>query len=347
MPGCSRVTSKAFPTFTTSRPSPHPLRRPAGLRDCSEHEKHRWASDMHRFPPYQYKDCHCVKQGDGTLRPPNVEEREAILGFPYNYTRQCLPKGMHGTPKHQDVRLTLLGNNWSVPVVAWLVGQLLFWLGLIEHLPLQKMVEGLTPGKSHYLQNLLLRPPLRMGTKTYAPSRMLVQKMSGLTSVKGEDLMLQSKTEVPVRFHRLRASMPSKLWRWKAISGWRWTGDAEHINVLELRAVLTTVRWRIEQLGQMNIRSLHLVDSLVVLRALTRGRSSSRKMRRTLMRINALLLSCGLAPMWSYVDTKQNPADKPSRRGVKKKWVKLQRRYSSHRKDRKVKILENIRRGFI
>ena len=325
-PGCQRYSPKAFPTFTTSRPSPVPLRRPAGLHDCEPHEKLRWAQDFHRFPPYQYKDCHCVQTGDGTLRPPSILEREAILGFPSNYTKQCLKKGLHDTSNHRDTRLSLLGNSWSVPVIAWLVGQLLFWLGLIPRFSLQTLVTAVTPGAGTHLQNLLLRPPLRMSTKSYEPSALLIKKMSGLTSFKGEDLMLQSKTEIPVKFHRLRASIPSKLWRWRAISGWRWTGDQEHINVLELRSVLTTVRWRVEQLGQCDIRSLHLVDSMVVLHALTRGRSSSRKMRRTLMRIGSILLACGLSPLWSYVDTKQNPADRPSRWGVKKRWVKLKRR---------------------
>ena len=163
-----------------------------------------------------------------------------------------------------------------------------------------------TPGKGEFLQGLLLRPPLRHKTVTFSPSQQLVQKLSGLVSVKGEDLLLQHKSEVPVKFHRLRASLPAKLWRWRTVSGWVWTGDPEHINVLELRAVLTTLRWRIEQLGQMNLRSLHLIDSLVVLHALARGRSSSRKMRKTMMRIDSLLLACGLSPIWAYVDTHQN-----------------------------------------
>ena len=33
--GWRRTQDKALPTFTTSRPSPHPLRRPAGLKQCS------------------------------------------------------------------------------------------------------------------------------------------------------------------------------------------------------------------------------------------------------------------------------------------------------------------------
>ena len=106
------------------------------------------------------------------------------------------------------------------------------------------------------------------------------------------------------------------------MAGWQRGGDPEHINVLEARAVLTTVKRRVSQHKQTNIRCVHLVDNLVVLHALTRGRSSSRKMRRTMMRISAYLLASGLQPVWAYVDTKDNPADKPSRWGIKKGWLK-------------------------
>ena len=321
-PGCKRVSDQPFPTFTTLRPSPVPLKRPAGLRDCSQHEVARWKLDDHRFPPYQYMDCHCVRTREGLLRPPSTEEREVILGFPNGFTKQCLAKAFHDTIQHNDVRLTLLGNTWSVPIVTWLLCQLLHTLGFVEYWTIQDIVDALCPGKGTHLQTLLLRPPVKTNNQTFSPSDLLVKKLAGLSTIKGEDILLQNKTEVPVKFHRLRTSIPSRLWRWRTVTGWVWTGAPEHINVLELRAVLTTVRWRIEQLGQLKCRSLHLVDSLVVLHALTRGRSSSRKMRRTMMRINSLLLACNLSPLWGYVDTKQNPADKPSRWGVKKKWLK-------------------------
>lgn len=117
-------------------------------------------------------------------------------------------------------------------------------------------------------------------------------------------------------------SLTAKLWRWRAVTGWAWNDNSEHINVLELRATLTSIKWRVERLHQLDVRCLHLVDSLVVLHSLTRGRSSSRKMRRTLMRVNSYLLASGLHPLWGYVDTDQNPADRPSRRGVIKRFVR-------------------------
>ena len=321
-PGWKRMGEKALPTFTTSRPSPKPLRRPAGLKDCNESELLRWKQDEHRFPPYQYKSCNCLVNYEGRLRPPSVREREVILGFPPNYTKQCMKKSEHGTTHHNDCRLSLVGNSWSVGVVAWLLGQLLKPLGIIPPFSLALLVQQLTPGHQVDLQSLLLRPPLTQSTKTLCSSPRLVAKLSGLVSLKGEDLLLQSSTEIPVKYHRLRTGIPARLWRWATVAGWQWGGDVEHINVLEARAVLTTVKWRVFQRRQVNLRCIHLVDSLVVLHALTRGRSSSRKMRRTMMRISAYLLASGLQPVWAYVDTKENPADRPSRWRVKKRWVR-------------------------
>ena len=109
----------------------------------------------------------------------------------------------------------------------------------------------------------------------------LVRKLTGLFSGEGEDLLLQAPSEDVQRYHRLRASIPSNLWRWRK-KGW------------------------------MHAKFLHLVDSQVCLRALSRGRSTRRKLRRTLAKISSLLLVSG----------SHNPADRPSQRPVKRQWVK-------------------------
>ena len=210
-----------------------------------------------------------------------------------------------------------MGNSWSVPVVAWLLGQLCHRLGLCEpHTP-QMVVDKLLPQNNAYLQSRLLRLPLRplRGASTKDAETELATKLGGLVSLKGEDLMITSSTSEQVRFHRLRASVPSRLWKWRIIAGWRWRGNKEHINSLELRAILTTLQWRICHQHHRHTRFLHLTDSLVCLHSLSRGRSSARKLRRTLSRINALLLVSSCQAIWGYVHTDQNPADKPSRWG--------------------------------
>ena len=68
-----------------------------------------------------------------------------------------------------------------------------------------------------------------------ANEKLLVSKLPKQISLKGDDLLLSAHTEHTIRYHRLRASLPSRLWQLRTVAGWKWTGLAEHINVLELR----------------------------------------------------------------------------------------------------------------
>lgn len=206
--------------------------------------------------------------------------------------------------------------------MAWLLSQLGQMLGLNPKLSPQDIVNRAVPGSSTDFQTFLLRPAMKASrTKSVSPNeKLLIQKLLKQISMKGDDLLLSAQSEDTIRYHRIRASLPSKLWKWRTISGWRWTGNAERINVLELRAALTALRWRIEKNEKLNSKFVHMVDSLVVLHAMSRGRSSSRKMKRTLLRANALILATNSQVVWAYVHTKDNPADAPSRRPGKRKW---------------------------
>ena len=320
--GWKKEVDGKFPTFTTSRPRSSPGYKPAGIRNCTDQEKKAWEDDMYRFPPYQYQSKHCLTNKGGKSRLPSVVEREVIMGFPKGYTANCLPKGQQGSVVHTDQRLSLVGNSWNVTVVAWLLSQLGFVLGLNPFLSPQAIVDRTSPGCSRKLQTYLHRPCMNAARSkgNGQGEQELAHKLVTLVSIKGDDIMLQHATEDLAKYHRLRSSIPAKLWKWKAVASWRWTGNPEHINVLEMRATLTALRWRIERHKQLHKKFIHLVDSMVTLRSLSRGRSSSKKLRRTLLRINALLLASKCQSVWTYVHTKQNPADAPSRRPVRKKW---------------------------
>ena len=313
--GWVKVTpEKRFPTFTTARPRATPGRKPAGIMQCTEAELELWKADKHRFPPYQYCQVHCLVNEKNVLRVPDISERELMLGFPLHYTATCCSKGDRKGDSYADTRLTLLGNTWSVPVVACLLNGLLAPLGLVPQRTPQDIVDEMTPGVTPMVQGRLFRLPLNVGrTRTGEGGHKLAFKLSNLVSIKGEDIMLNASTAQQTKFHRLRATVPAKCWHWKIVSGWKWTQGQEHINALELRAILTTMKWRLEHQRHFRVRLLHLTDSLVCLHALSRGRSSSRKLRRTLVRINALTLAAGVHPLWGYVHTDQNPADRPSR----------------------------------
>eukprot|EP00438_Fugacium_kawagutii_P010787 Skav220899 [mRNA] locus=scaffold3880:174086:177691:+ [translate_table: standard] len=308
--------TKSFPTFTTARPSDKPGRKPAGIRQCSDEELERWHQDRHRFPPYQYCTFHCVQNSKGQFRLPDIQERELLMGFPLNYTSACYPKGQRTGCAYEDCRLTLLGNTWSVPVVAVLLGQLFHRLGFCPQATPQKIVDHTFACNIGTIQGRLLRLPLNPQEKdSEDQSSSLAFRLGNLISVKGEDIMLITPSTQLQKFHRLRATVPGKLWKWRIIAGWRWRHGAEHINALEFRAILTALRWRIEHQAHTSTRLIHLTDSLVCLHCLCRGRSSSRKLRRTMAKVNALLLASSVQPVWGYIHTDQNPADRPSRWG--------------------------------
>ena len=245
------------------------------------------------------------------------------MGFPARYTEQCVRKQDRKQAWVDDLRKTLLGNSWAVPVVVCLLKQLFERLGLIRPLSIQELVNRLRPGGGTSLQSILQRPPVKRETPMVAPEDGLARRLAGLVSIKGEDLLLLAPLEHLEKYHRLRASIPSKLWKWREVTGWAWKGTQEHISQLELRAVLTTIKYLVVKRKLYNCRMVHLTDSLLVLHALSRGRSSSCKFKRTLMRISALLLVAHLHPVWTYVHTSQNPADRPSRRIRLRKWGKV------------------------
>ena len=281
------ATSICFPTFTTSPPSSTPGHRPAGVHQCTASELKRWEADSYRFPPYQYRDCHCVKNAKGEIRVPDAEEREMMLDSRLGIPLRVFLREKRSGGEYGDCRLTLLGNTWSVPVVSWLISQLLGPLGLGRSLSPQDVVSSLHSGQGIYVQDRLFRPPLHpVRPACPASAGLLASKLGNLVSIKGEDIMLTTSSEAQTKFHRLRASVPGRLWIWKVIAGWKWRGNQEHINSLELRAILTSLRWRLEHQHRFQCRMLHLTDSMVCLHALSRGRSSSRKLRRCLSKIN-------------------------------------------------------------
>ena len=110
------------------------------------------------------------------------------------------------------------------------------------------------------------------------------------------------------------------MWLWRIVHVYVWRqGVKEHINVLEARAALNAVRWRLRTQSSHGKRWLHLVDSQVTAGVLTKGRSSAAQLRRVVRRWNSLMMATNSHPMVGYVASEDNPADVPSRWATKKK----------------------------
>lgn len=102
---------------------------------------------------------------------------------------------------------------------------------------------------------------------------------------------------------------------WQQIVSSRWS-RAEHVNILEARALSTAVRWAVTRTTPSTCigrNALVFVDSAVVLSAATKGRSSSPLLLRRLRQLAALLLAAGTRLHLVWVPSAANPADAPSR----------------------------------
>ena len=142
-----------------------------------------------------------------------------MMGFPRGYTVNCMPKQQQGTTAHLDQRLTLIGNSWNVTVVTWILSQLGRVLGLNPPLEVQDIISRTSPGSQLDFQSFLQRPLMRpQRTPGATGGLQLVQKLLSLVSVKGEDVLLQAASEDHVKYHRLRASVPARLWKWSTVA---------------------------------------------------------------------------------------------------------------------------------
>ena len=80
-------------------------------------------------------------------------------------------------------------------------------------------------------------------------------------------------------------SLDPKLWLWRTVISSAWKDSAEHINILECRALLLALRWRLRAKTSVGSRFLHLVDSAVVLAAMSKDRSASNNLYNVVHRL--------------------------------------------------------------
>ena len=235
---------------------------------------------------------------------------------------------------YQDVRCSAVGNSFHTGVVSAILRQGLVYLypGLDLPTPAQmaeSYFERLSKTQKEvfvwrgekasledsetWLDRLeqqsdaVVRPmTLKMGAESALVLRLLDHLSYRGTDVHVDTLSFYRPDRLP------KASIDSRMWTWKIAKGWKWQKPA-HINVLELEAVYHAVKWRARSLRVVRKRFLHLVDSLVVLGVVSKGRTSSKRLFPCLHRLNILLLALHAFPVLGWVLTDLNPADEPSR----------------------------------
>ena len=101
--------------------------------------------------------------------------------------------------------------------------------------------------------------------------------------------------------------------RWKTLFACHMT-MAEHITLLEGRAVVQTLRHKSRALHNFHKRHLHLGDNLGMTLCLDRGRAKNKQLLFQCRRVAAFSIACDIEVHHRWIPSEFNAADKPSRR---------------------------------
>ena len=138
---------------------------------------------------------------------------------------------------------------------------------------------------------------------------MSYQDVSHLVSSRVYSSAYSTLDSTVIKVERPRINLKDKWLPARAIE-WMYT---DHINILEGQAILAACRWIAKFPKDHNSRIVFLCDSQVMVGALSKGRSSSRRVLHLCRKISAWLLALNIRPYWIWVPTDLNPADAISR----------------------------------
>ena len=340
-----------FPTFTRAIPRKRPPPSPAGIGSADEPAKERWVEGAYRYPPYTYAEAYMVNENQ-LLRPLNASEREVLMGFPKGFTlalAKKAPTSEQEVQELEDARCSALGNSFHTNTVAALLDMAFCKMGLKKLIGAKQIVkrflEGLVrPPEPAQTGGLVsdsegeerldrddtcsvageaLMSNMELASERFKTDEELLQADRRLSAklvsafirrqeYRGSDVRLDlGSLYRPESFPR--GSIDTGRWLWHAAQAYAFE-RAEHINVLELRALIQTFEWRLRSSNFSRRRALHLTDSMVALSVCVKGRSSARVLNRLLKRFAALQIAGGIYPVLGWVESEDNPADEPSRR---------------------------------
>ncbi len=255
-----------------------------------------------------------------------VEDADAVekrLGWSEGGTATVWPKGARRSDPvgYGRARKRLLKQMMPVPEAARIVCDGLVTAGLLPATPDEETLWTICGGPLEERAKCLRRmrgydvPEEEVKLRGNTASRCLQNILAAKSSHKGTDVRLSQPLD-PSQWPR--RSIDPGYWKWRTALSFNWEkSSAEHINVLEMRAVLSTVRYKTREASSCRKRWFHLLDSQVCLSILAKGRTSSRRMTSVCESISAVLLAAGSCLFGCYVATHLNPADGPSRTRVR------------------------------
>jgi hypothetical protein len=233
-----------------------------------------------------------------------------MLGFEPGHTVPCVTSFVLKSAAwaSENLRKTLVGRALHPRVLVWFLRSWAFAVGLTDVWP---PLAACFAREGHLAcQGPELEDDEAIWRGWTVEERLIVEHLRGVDH-RGSDVRLDTGQLMTPSSWPRRALKP-KLWKWGLKVKWKWTWDA-HINVLEARAVLAAMRWRLRRASSIGSRFLHLLDSQVSQAVLSKRRSSSGKLNCVCRRIGALELAAHVLPLYGFTRSDENPADAPSR----------------------------------
>lgn len=304
-----------FPTAMKAIKRQRPPPAPAGIGRCDDDTISRWRADSFRYPPYQYKSQYILYSND-SWRLIDASERELLHGYGWSHTAICLSASdiKKDFQAYEDLRCSLIGDSFSIysfvifpwAALAHLLPPVGYW-----HLASRM---GMSPG---FAAPLSFSCPLRRGLQYGFPDSDgvvdsdLTRCFLARTNHTGSDVRVTTgQILVPKAFPRQSAC--ADWWNWSGVFACRWS-RGDHINSLELRAILLTLKHRAQRLKEADIRFTHLSDSYVCISILSKGRTGSTMLRPLLRKVSAWILGFNLYMLLVHVESSENPTDAASR----------------------------------
>ena len=313
----SEVSSQdvIFPTCMKSIVRRQPPPAPAGISRCDSATISRWRADEYRFPPYRYKPQY-VLWDDNTWRLIDAQERDISHGYGWDHTALCMSASdiKQSYTKYEDLRKSLVGDCFSV--LSFVIFP---WAALKDVMPaisyahlLSRM--GMAPGFASPLSLScpISRKLLYGSLRDWGPTvEDLTRQLLTRVNHTGSDVRVTTGgIMAPKAFPRQSASQ--EWWQWRNSFSCKWKRK-DHINSLELRAILLSYQWRVLRHKECDIRFVHLTDSYVCMSVLSKGRSSSNMLMHLVRKCAAFCFSYGLLPILIHVESTENPTDEASR----------------------------------
>ena len=238
------------------------------------------------------------------------------MGYPWHHLDPAVSR-KHGADQGktaEDIKCSLIGNAFCAPAIALLTGDLLWQRGCLKGRTTPEEAWGVPDKEEQEAATLITGRPWQVLTPDEKQLFTLKDLISRASYTGCDIRIVQPNITEPNGWPR--QSVVAEKWLWRVKRSFPLA--QQHINLLELKAVLAAIKYRLETPRSIGTRIIHVSDSQVAIAACVKGRSGSYSLCKGVRQYCALVLAGSLTTYLVWVHTDRNPADAPSRRWAKR-----------------------------